>query len=111
MKAFKAMAEVIAKLPYETRLEILDALTEDFNELNALIEQSRLNSQGYSDKVGTAVEYANKRRDPNARHFDRWNMADSYFSAAYKTQMDMQYGIRNMVVDCQQALNNAKDGE
>ena len=114
MKAFKAMAEIIKTLSAETQKEILDALTEDFDELTGLIVQSRLNSQGYSDKVGTAVDYANKRKDPNARHFDRWNMQDSYYSGAYQTQMDMQYAIRNMVIECQKALNNdndAKDGE
>ena len=74
MKAFKAMAEVIAKLPAETQKEILDALTEDFDELTGLIEQSKLNSQSYSDKVGVAVDYANKRKDPNAKHFSRWDI-------------------------------------
>lgn len=111
MKAFKAMADIIKTLSAETQKEILDALTEDFDELTELIEQSRLNSQGYADKVGTAVEYANKRKDPTARHFSRWNMMDSHFNGAYETQMNMQYAIRNMVVECQQALNNAKDGE
>ena len=111
MKAFKAMAEVIKTLPAETQKEILDSLTEDFEELTEFIAQSNLNSKSYSDKVGTAVEYANKRKDPNAKHFSRWNMQDSYYSGAYKTLMDMQYAIRNMVVECQQALNNAKDGE
>ena len=114
MKAFKAMADVISKLPSETRLEILAALEEDFNELNELIEQSRLNNEAASKKVNDAVDYANKRKDPTARHFDRWNMMDSHFNGAYETQMNMQYAIRNMVVECQQALNNsddAKDGE
>ena len=111
MKAFTAMAEVIAKLAVETQNEILDALDEDFKELNELIEQSRLNAEWYSDKVSTAIDYANKRKDPTARHFRRWNMEDSYYSGAYKTLMDMQYAILDMVVDCQQALNNAKDGE
>lgn len=111
MKSFKAMAEVIKTLPANTQKEILDALDEDFNDLTGLIEQSRMNSQGYSDKVGAAVEYANKRKDPLAKHFTRWNMQDSYYKGAYQTQMDMQCVIRNMVVECQQALNNAKDGE
>lgn len=110
MKAFKAMAEVIKTLPVETQKEILNALTEDFDELTALINETRLNSQGYSDKVSTAVEYANKRKDPTARHFSRWNMTDSYYSGAYQTQMDMQYGIRNMVVDCRKVFEG-KDGE
>jgi hypothetical protein len=111
MKAFKAMAEVIAKLPAETQKEILDALTEDFDELTGLIEQSKLNSQSYSDKVGVAVDYANKRKDPNAKHFSRWNMEDVYFSGAYSTQMDMQYAIRNMVIECQQVFEGTGDGE
>lgn len=112
MKAFKAMAEIIkTHLPAETQKEILDALTEDFDELTGLIDQSKLNSQNYSNKVSTSVEYANNRKDPSARHFDRWNMYDSYYSGAYQTQMDMQYVIRNMVIECQRALNNAKDGE
>ena len=109
MKAFTAMAEVIRTyLPAETQKEILDALTEDFDELTELVVQSKLNSQGYSDKVGTAVDYANKRKDPTAKHFTRWNMEDSYYSGAYKTQMDMQYAIRNMVVDCLNKLNGTK---
>lgn len=111
MKAFRAMAEVIAKLPAETQKEILDALTEDFNELTALIDQTRLNSQGYSDKVGVAVEYANKRKDPTAKHFSRWNMYDSYHSGAYQTQMDMQYGIRNMVVECRDVFEQGQEQE
>ena len=114
MKAFKAMAEIVKTLPAETQKEILDALTEDFDELTELIEQSKLNNLAAVKKVSTAVDYANKRKDPNAKHFSRWNMQDSYFSGAYETQMNMQYAIRNMVVDCQQALNNGndeKDGE
>ena len=114
MKAFKAMAEVIKTLPAETQKEILDALTEDFDELTELIEQSKLNNEATRKKVTAAVEYANKRKDPTARHFDRWNMQDSYFSGAYETQMTMQYAVRNMVIECQRALNNgndAKDGE
>lgn len=114
MKAFKAMAEIIKTLPAETQKEIITALVEDFNELNELIEQARLNHAAYLKKVGDAVEYANKRKDPTARHFDRWNMMDSHFNGAYETQMTMQYAIRNMVVECQQALNNdngTKDGE
>ena len=99
MKAFKAMAEIVKALPAETQKEILDALTEDFDELTELIEQSKLNNLAAVKKVSTAVDYANKRKDPNAKHFSRWNM---------------QYAIRKMVVDCQQALNNGndeKDGE
>ena len=111
MKAFKAMAEVIKTLPAETQKEIITALVEDFEELTELIEQTRLNHAVYLKKVGDAADYANKRKDPNARHFDRWNMMDSHFNGAYETQMNMQYAIRNMVVECQQALNNAKDGE
>ena len=111
MKAFKAMAEVIANLPAETQKEIVDALIEDFDELTELIEQTKLNNLAAIKKVSAAVDYANKRKDPNAKHFSRWNMQDSYFSGAYETQMNMQYAIRNMVVDCQKALNNAKDGE
>ena len=114
MKAFKAMAEVIKTLPAETQKEIITALDEDFNELNELIEQSKLNNEAARKKVTAAVEYANKRKDPTARHFDRWNMMDSHFNGAYETQMNMQYAIRNMVVECQRALNNsndAKDGE
>ena len=89
-------------------------MDEDFNELNELIEQSKLNNEAASKKVTAAVEYANKRKDPTARHFSRWDMQDSYFSGAYETQMNMQYAIRNMVIGCQEALNNsndAKDGE
>ena len=111
MKAFKAMAEVIKTLPAETQKEILDALKEDFDELTELIEQTRLNHVAYLKKVGDAAAYANKRMDPNARHFDRWNMMDSHYNGAYETQMNMQYAIRNMVVECHQALNDAKDGE
>lgn len=114
MKAFKAMAEVIKTLSVETQKEILDALTGDFDELTELIEQSKLNNLAAVKKVSTAVDYANKRKDPNAKHFSRWNMQDSYFSGAYETQMNMQYAIRNMVIGCQEALNNsndAKDGE
>ena len=111
MKAFKAMAEVINYLDTETHDKIVAALAEDFDEITALIEQSKLNHEAEIKKVSAAVDYANKRTDPNAKHFSRWNMQDSYFSGAYETQMNMQYGIRNMVVDCQQALNNAKDGE
>ena len=114
MKAFKAMAEVIKTyIPAETQKEILDALTEDFDELTELIEQSKLTSQRYANKVDAAVEYANKRKDPNAKHFTRWNMTDSHFSGAYGTQMNMQYAVRNMVIECQRVLNNAngaKDG-
>ena len=106
MKAFKAMAEVIKTLPAETQKEILDSLTEDFDELTELIEQSKLTSQRYANKVDTAFEYANKRKDPNARHFDRWNMMDSHFNGAYETQMNMQYAVRNMIIECQRALNN-----
>ena len=114
MKAFKAMAEVIKTLPAETQKAIITALDEDFNELTELIEQSKLNNEAARKKVTAAVEYANKRKDPTARHFDRWNMMDSHFNGAYETQMNMQYAIRNMVVECQRALNNsndAKDGE
>ena len=114
MKAFKAMADVIKTLPAETQKEILGALTEDFNELNELIEQSKLNNEAARKKVTDAVEYANKRKDPNAKHFTRWNMTDSHFSGAYGTQMNMQYAVRNMVIECQRVLNNAngaKDGE
>ena len=99
------LQEILKELIKERGLE------DDFNELTELIAQSNLNSKSYSDKVGTAVEYANKRKDPTARHFSRWNMMDSHFNGAYETQMNMQYAIRNMVVECQQALNNAKDGE
>ena len=111
MKAFKAMAEVIKTLPAETQKEILDALTEDFDELTELIAQSNLNHEVYFKRVGDAVEYANKRKDPNAKHFDRWSMMDSHYNGAYETQMNMQYAVRNMVIECQKALKNAKDGE
>ena len=111
MKAFKAMAEVIKTLPAETQKAIITALDEDFEELTELIEQSKLNNEAARKKVTAAVEYANKRKDPTAWHFDRWNMMDSHFNGAYETQMNMQYAVRNMVVECQQALNNAKDGE
>lgn len=111
MKAFKAMAEVINYLDTETHDKIVAALAEDFNELNELIEQSKLNNEAARKKVTAAVEYANKRKDPTARHFSRWNMMDSHFNGAYETLTNMQYAIRNMVVECQQVLNNEKDGE
>lgn len=111
MKAFKAMAEIIKTLPGRTQKEIIAALDEDFKELTEFIEQSKLNNEATRKKVTAAVEYANKRKDPTARHFDRWNMMDSYFNGSYETQMNMQYAIRNMVIECQKVLNNAKDGE
>ena len=114
MKAFKAMAEVINYLDTETHDKIVAALAEDFEELTELIEQSKLYNEAAHKKVTDAVEYANKRKDPTARHFNRWNMMDSHFNGAYETQMNMQYAVRNMVVECQRVLNNdngTKDGE
>lgn len=107
MKAFNAMAEVITKIPVETQNEILAALEEDFNNLTALIEESDLNHKSALGRVSVAVENANKRNDPNGKHFTRWNMEDSAFSGAYQRQRDMQYAIRNMIVECRDTIKES----